>query len=156
MVKERISLRVGCRVMYLVNHPPLVNGSCGTVDRFVGPCNKRLPVVKWDTGLVTTLQPVRITRTFCNLVFSIDQVPLRLAGAMTVHKAQGMTLEKAAVSTDSFSPGQTYVAISRLTSLSGLFLLDWQPDKVLVDPRVIEFYQRAKQLDNVHKRPRLQ
>jgi hypothetical protein len=52
-----------------------------------------------------------------------EQYPLKLAWAVTVHKSQGLTFEKAILDlSDTFAPGQLYVALSRLTSLNGLVL----------------------------------
>ena len=54
---------------------------------------------------------------------SFTQYPLRLAWAITIHKSQGLTFEKAIIDAESaFSPGQVYVALSRCTSLGGLVL----------------------------------
>ena len=58
------------------------------------------------------------------MVAEFTQFPLRLAWAVTIHKAQGKTLDAAVIDLGSraFAPGQTYVAFSRLTSLEGLYL----------------------------------
>ena len=55
---------------------------------------------------------------------TFTQYPIKLAWAVTIHKSQGQTFEKVIIDLDrgSFAPGQTYVALSRVTSLKGLFL----------------------------------
>ena len=74
------------------------------------------------------------------------QFPLRLAWAVTIHKSQGKTYERAIVDLGprSFAPGQTYVALSRITELDGLYLTrPLRPSDIIVDENVTRFMSRA-------------
>jgi ATP-dependent DNA helicase PIF1 len=74
-------------------------------------------------------------------IASRTQVPLILAWALSIHKAQGQTLECVKVDLGStFEKGQAYVAISRATTLSGLQIFRFSRDKVMVHKKVVEFY----------------
>jgi ATP-dependent DNA helicase PIF1 len=69
------------------------------------------------------------------------QVPLILAWALSIHKAQGQTIERIKVDLGKvFEKGQAYVALSRATSQAGLQVLRFDPKKVMVHPKVIQFY----------------
>lgn len=69
------------------------------------------------------------------------QVPLILAWALSIHKAQGQTLERVKVDLRKiFEKGQAYVALSRATSQAGLEVRNFDPKKVLAHPRVADFY----------------
>jgi ATP-dependent DNA helicase PIF1 len=78
-----------------------------------------------------------------NYIVDMIQYPLKHAWALTIHKSQGMTLERAQIDAGKFifCPGQTYTALSRVRSLEGLSLVDFDPNKVLIDPSVVSFYQ---------------
>lgn len=75
---------------------------------------------------------------------SFKQFPIRLAWAITIHKSQGLTFDKAVIDAgSSFAAGQVYVALSRCTSLDGLVLHSRiYPNAIATDERVIAFAQR--------------
>lgn len=80
-------------------------------------------------------------------VGSFSQVPLQLAWAVTIHKAQGKTFEKVAIDLGNrtFAHGQLYVALSRCTSLEGLTLLrPVRTADIIVDSRVLKFIVKEK------------
>jgi ATP-dependent DNA helicase PIF1 len=78
---------------------------------------------------------------------SFIQFPLRLAWAVTIHKAQGKTFDKAIIDLGrgAFEHGQTYVALSRCRSLEGIVLRQpLRPNDVLVDERIVDFYESIR------------
>src|SRR5690606_36637962 len=81
-----------------------------------------------------------------DIVAEFQQFPLRLAWAVTIHKSQGKTYDRAIIDLGqrSFAPGQTYVALSRLTELDGLYLTrPFRPSDVIVDENVRRFMAGA-------------
>ncbi|GAB3394806.1 hypothetical protein GCM10027568_26050 [Humibacter soli] len=151
---ETLELKVGAQVMFLRNDtgqggdgPRWVNGTIGTVVRidstvFVdvdGDVHEVDPAV-WERYRYT-YNPLtkKLTK---DIAADFTQFPLRLAWAVTIHKSQGKTYDRAIVDLGAraFSPGQTYVALSRLTSLEGLYLTrPLRPSDVLVDRDVDRF-----------------
>ena len=74
---------------------------------------------------------------------NINQIPLIYAWAITIHKSQGITLDKAYISIgeDIFESGQVYVALSRVKNLEGLYLKNFAPHKILINKKVLNFYK---------------
>lgn len=75
---------------------------------------------------------------------TFKQLPVRLAWAVTIHKAQGKTFDKVIIDlgAGAFESGQTYVALSRCRTLEGIILASpLQPRDVMIDPAIVEYYQ---------------
>ena len=81
------------------------------------------------------------------VIGTFEQYPIRLAWAATIHKCQGQTFEKAIIDFDSgsFAHGMTYVALSRVKSLDGLFLDSINFQKIKTNPKVVKFYNNIIQ-----------
>ena len=83
------------------------------------------------------------------------QFPVTLAWACTVHKVQGLTLDRIVISfalnkQRAFQSGQAYVALSRVRTLDGLFILDkFDPNQIRADDRVTEEYERLRRISDV-------
>jgi hypothetical protein len=88
------------------------------------------------------------------VVSSFTQFPIRLAWALTIHKSQGQTYESVALdlTTSTFAPGQMYVALSRATSLEGLYLkMPVKAKDIIVDPKVKEFMSGCEAIQVVEE-----
>ena len=160
------ALCVGARVMLVRNvdvDAGLFNGKCGVVVGFEGKGVRVLfdgalfdgalfdktpdgdgpgdgsciiPPVVWNSTTPSNQKPGS------SAVF--EQVPLILAWGITIHKTQGMTLDRACVSlANLFSAGQAYVALSRVRSLDGLYILKTPVNRACIqtNPCAIQFYQ---------------
>ena len=119
-----LRLKEGALVMAVKNSPErkYANGSIGTVVAFER--GTEYPIVQFRNGKEVAMQPdTWELRDGDKKRASISQIPLRLAWAITVHKSQGMTLDGARVDLrKAFVEGMGYVALSRVKSLSTLFL----------------------------------
>ncbi|KAF2962696.1 hypothetical protein GQX73_g10877 [Xylaria multiplex] len=83
---------------------------------------------------------------------SRKQLPLILAWALSIHKAQGQTLERVKVDLGKvFEKGQAYVALSRAVSKAGLQVLRFEKTKVMAHPRVIQFYDKLYSAESAIK-----
>ena len=143
-----LPLKRGALVMFTVNknepgrnEPLFVNGQIGYVEDI----ERDAVLVKTKAGAVIRVE--RFTWRYDQQdedSASFSQFPLRLAWAMTIHKAQGLTLDSAYLDIRAArEPGQAYVAVSRVRSLAGLNFKEWFKG-VHVSPEAIEFYQEAR------------
>jgi ATP-dependent exoDNAse (exonuclease V) alpha subunit len=150
---ELLELKVGAQVMFLRNDPDQrwVNGSVGTVTKisstvFVeidGEEHEVQPAV-WEKYKYSYSAATKQLKR--DIVAEFTQFPLRLAWAVTIHKSQGKTYDRAIVDLGqrSFAPGQTYVALSRISSLDGLYLTrPLRPSDIIVDENVRRFMSQA-------------
>ena len=159
-IPDTISLKKGAVVMCTVNldmDHGICNGSQGIIIDFcennnnnnnnnkkeedTGP-SMMCPIVKFYNGITKTIQPhFRQSDEYPSL--AVGQIPLSLAWALTIHKIQGATLALADIDVGGqiFEYGQTYVALSRVQSLDGLYLSAFNPQKIRTNPKVQDFYQ---------------
>jgi len=137
-----LQLCVGAQVMLLYNldiDEKLVNGSRGVITSF----QKDLPVVKFLSGQVRLIDYYTWNiEENGEVVVKIEQIPLKLAYACSVHRSQGLTIDYAEVDLEGiFEYGQAYVALSRVRSLEGLSIKNWNIKCIKSHPRVIEYYR---------------
>lgn len=144
-LRETLELKRGAQVMLTVNRSDtLVNGSRGAVVGFLNACT---PIVQFLNG---EREPIGRHRTRArvgeDVWFVRRQVPLILAYACTIHKAQGETIDCLELDLrQCFEHGQAYVALSRVRSLDGLSLRSGDLSKVSAHPDVLAFYKRLDQ-----------
>ncbi len=155
---ERLELKVGAQVMFLRNDSAIgpdgqrwVNGTIGTVTSLKREVRVEIDGEEHEVEPVTwekykySWDPAR-KKLERQVIAEFTQFPLRLAWAVTIHKSQGASYDSAIVDLGSrvFSPGQTYVALSRLTSLDGLYLSrPLRPNDIIVDRDVERFMTGA-------------
>ena len=129
---EILELKVGAQVMLIKNDlkspKRWVNGSIGIVTQLTEnsihlKIKNKIYKITQDTWEKFDYL-IKDGQVMHEVVATFTQYPIKLAWAVTIHKSQGQTFEKAIIDLDkgSFAPGQTYVALSRVTSLDGLFL----------------------------------
>lgn len=162
---ELLQLKVGAQVMFIKNDTEkgkrYFNGKIGVVteltnDKILVQCKDEPEPIEvgketWDNIRYTLDKATRNLDE--DVLGSFSQYPLRLAWAITIHKSQGLTFEKAVIDAGkAFAPGQVYVALSRCTSLEGLVLHSQvRPNSFYTDPRIIRFTKSALPLDGLEK-----
>lgn len=162
-----LTLKIGAQVMFCKNDPnkEYYNGKIGRVvkcdsDRVWVECgpdsmdqnydeddNKPIEVTaqEWENSrYVTNEKTGEISE---EVIGRFSQIPLKTAWAITIHKSQGLTFNRAIIKADrAFSPGQVYVALSRCRTLDGLVLSAPIPSSVImVDQQVMMFNQYVEQ-----------
>ena len=149
IAKEVLTLKVGSQVMMLKNtyqKDGIINGSNGIVLGF--STKKRYPIVGFENGVEMTIGPENweITKFDYNTgeletLAIMQQIPLILSWAITIHKSQGMTLDKVECDLkNSFADGQVYVALSRVRDLNGLYIKSFDVNKIKANKKIIDFY----------------
>ncbi|HEX2534957.1 MAG TPA: helix-turn-helix domain-containing protein [Chitinophagaceae bacterium] len=154
-VERTLYLKEGAQIMFIKNdkgeNRRFFNGKIGTVSRFT------------DDGIFVSFpgeagELELETETWNNIRYSYNpeadkideeelgsytQYPVRLAWAITIHKSQGLTFERAIIDAgEAFAAGQVYVALSRLTTLEGMVLYSRiQPHCIRTDERILSFAQ---------------
>lgn len=143
---ETLCLKEGAIVMCTKNNfdAGYVNGTIGEItghDKDTGH-----PVIITNEGQEITIAPdTWAISDGEKMIAEITQIPLRLAWAITVHKSQGMSLDAAEIDlSKAFEYGQGYVALSRVRSLDGLKLLGFNPQALMVHPKILEADKRFK------------
>ena len=143
---KNLELKIGAWVMCVVNldlvsEKKIVNGSQGIVEDIIDG----YPLVHFKNGVK------KIIKYHCRMSDEIEglgikQIPLSLCWAITIHKSQGITLDSAIIDAGDniFEYGQIYVALSRVKSLDGLYLKEFDYKKIKTNPKVIKYYESLK------------
>ena len=163
-IDEQLTLKVGARVMFIKNDSSTdklyYNGKLGVVTSL----SKQAINVLCDDGTEVNVHNEVWENIRYNADFGSDQVqseiigtfthyPLRLAWAITIHKAQGLTFDQLIIDAeDAFAAGQVYVALSRCRSLEGLTLLTPIPKRALTNAReVLLFTDKQDSLNTIEQ-----
>jgi ATP-dependent DNA helicase PIF1 len=146
-----LRLKKGAAVMCTINldmDNEICNGSQGIVIDIVDNCPTQIPIVKFSNGIIKRISP-HYWQSEEYPTLAVGQYPLCLAWALTIHKIQGATLNMAEIDIGRsiFEYGQTYVALSRIQSLNGLYLSAFEPGKIRANPKVSEFYETIKPVE---------
>lgn len=153
-----LSLKVGAQVMFIKNDPDK-NFVNGTIGKIIALSEEKISVQTEENGMPKLIEVPRLeweilkykindedeTKIDTEVIGRFTQYPLKLAWAITIHKSQGKTFEKVIIDLGkgAFEHGQTYVALSRCTSLEGIVLKKkLHPRDIVVDEQVIDFYER--------------
>lgn len=157
LASEELRLKVGAKVMFIKNdvERKYHNGSLGVVESFDVD---NFPIVKLTNG-----KTIRVHTDFWRIEedgkvkAEIQQLPLKLAWAITIHKSQGMTLDQAEIDlSKTFGFGMGYVALSRLRTIEGLFLKGIHAGSLAVDEQILKddklFRSKSDQAENALKK----
>lgn len=162
--EENLVLKIGAQIIFIKNDPTgrqrFFNGKIAIVDsisereiivHFKGETEKMtLEEYEWRNRAFTVNERTKEIEE--EIIGTFVQFPVKLAWAITVHKSQGLTFERAIIDvSNAFAPGQVYVALSRLTSLNGLILSSKiNFNGINSDAQVIKFAANKKHPDEIN------
>jgi ATP-dependent DNA helicase PIF1 len=146
---KEMKIKIGSNVMCIINIKSeqgdvlICNGSQGVVKEFCSITG--CPKVKYNNGIEMIM--CRHTWESDKIPgIGVSQIPLILSWALTIHKSQGATLDAAEIDVGSgiFECGQTYVALSRVKSLQGLYLTSFDAKRIRINKKVKEYYESLR------------
>ena len=152
---ERLALKVGAQVMFIKNDSSpekrYYNGKIGIItaisrENVTVQCANEIDEIitekeQWDTVNYSIHEETKELKE--DIVGTFSQIPLRLAWAITIHKSQGLTFNKAIIDAEaSFAHGQTYVALSRCTSLEGLVLKTPISNSAIINDTTVQVFSK--------------
>ncbi len=160
---EVLEIKLGAQVMFVKNDTSparrYFNGKIGNISRIdydeiyvrFEEDDTEIEVEKHTWENIKYIPATKDQEISEVVLGTYTQFPIRLAWAITVHKSQGLTFEKAAIDISKvFAPGQAYVALSRLTSLDGLKLLAPVGDRdISIEQALLQFTGAQKPVENV-------
>lgn len=146
LVPELLELKMDAEVMFCANdfEAGFVNGTRGRVIDFTKNGD---PIVLTTDGheIVAGDHTWRLFHDRGFEIASVTQKPLRLAWAVTVHKSQGLSLDSAIIDlSQAFTPGMGYVALSRVRSLEGLYLVGMNEQALMMNQQIAKFDKELK------------
>ena len=141
-ISDNLILTIGSQVMLNANNVAegLANGSRGIIIKFSA---KGYPIVHFLNNSVVEINMKDYKIEDSKDSVTKKQIPLIHAWAITIHKAQGMSLEylETDIGDSIFEYGQAYVVLSRIKNLEGLFLKDIDYSKINANPKILKFYE---------------
>lgn len=163
-IEEEINLKVGAQVMFVKNdisfEKQFFNGKMGVVQSldkdeisvYFEHEKRSIKVERYEWANIRYNYNINTQEIEEETLGTFVQFPLRLAWAITVHKSQGLTFEKAILDVSkAFAPGQIYVALSRLKSLNGLYLSAPISNQMLsTDIAVKQFSENKKSTEELN------
>jgi hypothetical protein len=161
---RELTLKIGAQVMLTANdrEKRYVNGTVGRVEEIGWENNLPIVSVRLKNKKLVDVSPTtwemfsfdynsNSRRISSDVVGTYTQLPLMLAWAVTIHKAQGKTFDRVIIDLpQSFAHGQTYVALSRATSLSGIYLRrELTPRHIIMDPTVTSWLTLMRETSTI-------
>jgi ATP-dependent DNA helicase PIF1 len=154
LVKEELELKKKALVIFIKNNyeAGYINGTLGEIVDF--DKTSGAPIVKIFSGRKITAEHEdwKLEDHKGEIKATVNQVPLRLAWALTIHKSQGMTLDAAEIDlSKTFETGQGYVALSRIKSTEGLRLMGLNDVALQVDQLILNIDKKIKEASSSHE-----